>query len=242
MTLPQSVILAIVQGITEFLPISSDGHLNLVQFLMSLTPSLSFDIFLNTATLLSVLYYFRHSVTYFFKNLNYIIVASIPAGIVGIFFKSLIASISTRFDLLPFFFLITTVYLFASKFAKGKDSPLTYKKAFIIGIFQALAILPAVSRSGGTIAASLLLGLAPSEAFKFSFSIFIPVSLGALLLDLRDSNFTTFLSPNYLIAFVVSFFVGLIALKWLQKIVSVNRLWYFGIYTLLLTSSLLIFR
>ena len=111
MTLLQGLILGTVQGITEFLPVSSDGHLNLVQYLLGFSPSLTLDIFLHTATLLSVLFFFRHELPFFIKNIKYILIGSVPAAIVGLFLKSQVETISASPGLLPLFFLITSVFV-----------------------------------------------------------------------------------------------------------------------------------
>lgn len=138
----QSIILGVVQGITEFLPISSDGHLNLFQHFFKLTPSLSFDVFLHAATFFSVLFFFRKQVSYFFSNLKFIIVGSIPVIIVGLFLKDQISAIFSDPKLLPFFFLVTAILVFATKFFKKDDKKITYLSAFVIGMLQSLAILP----------------------------------------------------------------------------------------------------
>jgi len=239
MSLIQSLILAFVQGLTEFLPISSDGHLNLVQHLFGFAPSLSIDVFLHLATFFSVLFFFRKRLPYFLSNLKYIIIGSIPVIIAGFFLKDQISSLATYPKLLPFFFLFTSIYTIATKFIKKRDKKITYLSAFIIGIFQALAILPGVSRSGGTIFAALLLGLSSLNAFNFSFSLFIPASAGAILLEAKDILTPSILTSNNLIALVFAFFIGLVALKLLEKILTGNKFWYFGIYTLILALILL---
>lgn len=240
MSLIQTLILALTQGITEFLPISSDGHLNLVQHLFGLRPSLSFDVFLHLATFFSVLFFFRKKLPYFFSNLKYIIVGTIPAVIVGFFFKDQFTTIFASPKLLPLFFLITAIFVFSTKFIKKKDKKITYLPALIIGIFQAVAILPGVSRSGLTIFSAMLLGLSPLNAFNFSFSLFIPVTAGAILLEAKDILSPSILSINNLIAFILAFIVGLIAIKLLEKTLTGNKFWYFGIYTLILAFILLI--
>jgi undecaprenyl-diphosphatase len=242
MSIFQATILSIVQGITEFLPISSKGHLNLASSLMGIQPSLALDIFLNTATLISVIFYFRKQIPYFIKNLKYIVVGSIPAVIGGLLFKHQVEAIVSNIGIYPYFFLITTTYLLISKFLKSQEKTLNYSKALIIGSFQALALLPGISRSGSTIFAGLLMGLSATEAFNFSFSLFIPASIGALLLDLKDASFSTFMNPTYLYSFILTFFVGLIALSLLKKILTSHKLWYFGIYTLILSLVLFIFH
>lgn len=239
MDLIQIFFLGLVQGVTEFLPVSSSGHLHLFQLFFRLTPSLTLDIFLNTATLFSVIFFFRHQIKFFFSNLKYIIVGTLPAVIVGFFANNYIDSLFTNPQSLILTFLITTILLFATHFLKKSDSQITYKKAFVIGLFQSLAILPGVSRSASTIVASLLLGLSPAFAFKFSFSLFIPVSIGALIMGLSDFNTLDLTYSSATIAFIITFFVGLISLKLLKNIVVGQKLKYFGFYTLFLFFLLL---
>lgn len=230
----QSLILAFVQGVTEFLPVSSSGHLNLFQHFFGYTPSLGFDIFLNTATLLSVLFFFRNQLKFFFSHLPQIIFASIPAALVGFFLKDTVNSIFSNIWLLPLFFLINSLILFSTKKSKGEKSEISLKQSIIIGFSQALAILPGVSRAGSTIATGLALGLSPKTAFNFSFCLFIPASLGAIILGFKDLNVSTFLNTQYLFAFVLTLIVGICALKLLQKFLKHRKIWYFGIYTIIL--------
>ena len=234
MSFIQTIILSFIQGIAEFLPISSSGHLNLAQYFLKLEPSLTLDIFLNTATFLSVLFFFRNQIKYFFTNLKFIIVASIPAALVGILFKDQIDTLFSNINLLPFFFILGSVFVFSTKFFGQKNSKLDYKKAFIIGIFQAIAILPGVSRAGATIFTALLLGLSPIQAFNFSFCLFIPASLGALILSAKDLSTAGLLNLEYLFAFVLTFLVGIFALGILKKILISKKFWIFGIYTFIL--------
>jgi undecaprenyl-diphosphatase len=234
MSLLQSIILSLVQGIAEFLPISSSGHLNLAQYFFRITPSLTLDIFLNTATFLSVLFFFRKQIKYFFQNLKFIVIASIPAALVGILFKDQVNSIFINIKLLPIFFILGSIFVFSTKFFNPKDTKLNYKKALTIGLFQAIAILPGVSRAGATIFAGLLLGLSPLQAFNFSFCLFIPASLGAIILSAKDLSSTGILTPEYLLAFVITFITGIIALGILKKVLIGKKFWLFGIYTFIL--------
>lgn len=237
----QTLILGIVQGVSEFLPISSSGHLNLVQHFFGFTPSLSFDIFLNTATLCSVLFYFRRQIKFFSHHLLYIIIASLPSALVGIFFKSSIESLFTDLSLLPLFYLLTTIFLFSSRFFRPTSfSGINLPRALLIGLFQALAILPGVSRSGSTIFAGLLLGLSPLDAFNFSFSLFIPASIGAIILDFHPSTWQNFFQPSYLLIFIITLLVGLASLSFLRRSLVSSRLWLFSFYTFFLTLLLLL--
>lgn len=235
----QSYLLGLVQGITEFLPISSSGHLNLLQHFFGLTPSLSLDIFLNTATLFSVIFFFKNQIKYFFNNLLYIIVASVPATLVGILLKDQVENIFGDIHLLPYFFLITSALLVSTKFIKSKtESKLNFKNALIIGIMQAVAILPAVSRAGATITTGLWLGLAPVEAFNFSFCLFIVASLGTIVLDHKNLFMASNFSPVMLTTFFITFVSGIIALYLLKKVLASKNMWYFGIYTIILAITL----
>ena len=138
-------------------------------------------------------------------------------------------------------FLITSAFVFSTKFIKNKSSQpvkLTYKKSLIIGLFQAFAILPAISRSGLTIFAGLLTGLSAEEAFNFSFCLFIPASLGALILNAKDLSSVGIFNPQYFLAFVLTFFVGIFTLRILKKVLISNKFWMFGIYTFVLAISL----
>jgi len=230
----QAIILSLVQGISEFLPISSKGHLNLAQHLLGLQSSLTFDIFLNTATLLSVIFFFRKQIPYFIKNLKYIIVGTLPAIFFGFILKQRLEGIFENPDILPYFFLVTAVMLFSTKYLKLNDQKLTYKKALIIGIIQSFALFPGISRSGSTIFAGLLVGLSASSAFNFSFALFIPASLGALVLDIKDLSGANYFSPVYLFSFVLTAVVGYFALSYLKKVLVSHKFWFFGVYITIL--------
>jgi len=235
MTLIQSLILGLVQAISEFLPISSSGHLNLTQHFFNLEPSLTLDIFLNTATFLSVIFFFRNQFKYFFTNLKYIIIGSIPAAVIGVLFKDQIDILFSNVHLLPFFFIFSSLFVFSTKFFTSKESKLNYQKAIIIGLFQSIAILPGISRSGATIFAALLLGLTPLEAFNFSFCLFIPASLGALVLGIKDMSVSGIFTLQYLLTFILTLIVGIIALNILKKVVISHKFWLFGVYTFILS-------
>lgn len=237
----QAIYFGIIQGAAEFLPISSSGHLNLAQYFSKFTPSLGFDIFLNTATLISVLFFFRDKISYFFKNLFFIIIGTVPAAVIGVIFKHKFESIFADIHLLPYFFLITSTFMLISAKIKKSDKKMTIAKAIIIGIFQSVAILPGVSRAGSTIFAGLLLGLSPIEAFDFSFSLFIPASLGAIVLGIKDMSGFPLTSPSYILCFLITLITGIFALKILKKVLIGNKLWYFGIYTTVLAILSFIF-
>jgi undecaprenyl-diphosphatase len=228
-------ILALVQGITEFLPVSSSGHLNLFQSIFNHTPSLSLNIYFHLATLFSVLFFFRNKGKDFIKNIPYLVVATLPTVFVAFFFKNTIDVVFENIKFLPYCFLFTSLILFSSKFIKNRNEKMNFKKAIIVGLVQAFAILPGISRSASTIAAALLLGLSPLAAFTFSFYLFIPASLGATILEYSHLNFNI----NVLLPFILCFVTGVIALNILKKSIISKKFYLFSIYTLLL--SLLLF-
>ncbi len=234
MNLFQAIVLSIVQGIAEFLPISSKGHLNIFQHLLGLQPSITLDIFLNTATLFSVFFFFRKQIPYFIKNLKYIIIATLPTVLVTLIFRHKIDAVFTNTHILPLFFLVTSAFILSTKYLYKKEIRMDWKRALIVGLFQSVAILPGVSRSGSTIFAGLLVGLSAVDAFNFSFCLLIPASFGALVFDAKDLVGANVFQLNYIIAFIVTFFVGLGALTVLKKLLVSRKLWYFGIYTLIL--------
>jgi undecaprenyl-diphosphatase len=232
----QAIILSLVQGISEFLPISSKGHLNLAQHLLGLQSSLTFDIFLNTATLLSVIFFFRSQIPYFIKNLKYIIVGTLPAIFFGFILKHRLESLFSNPHILPYLFLVTAALLFATKYLKPKTNELTYKRALIIGLIQSAALFPGISRSGSTIFGGLLMGLSSIAAFNFSFALFIPASIGALVLDLKDMlSIGAYWSPVYAFSFVLTALVGYFALSFLKKVLIGQKFWYFSLYLVFLS-------
>lgn len=230
-------ILAVIQGISEFLPISSTGHLNLVQYFFKLSPSLTLDILFHAGTLLAVLFFFRNQIKYFFQNFWYILIGSIPAAIIGVLLKSQFENIFADIKLLPIFFLITSILIYLTKYFKNNTKKINFQNALIIGLFQALAILPGVSRSGATIFAGLLVGLSPIEAFNFSFALFIPATLGAIFLGFNELNF----SSNYLLPFILTIIVGIFALNFLKKSLLSKNFWKFSMYTFILVIAIFLF-
>ncbi|MEA2081502.1 MAG: undecaprenyl-diphosphate phosphatase [Elusimicrobiota bacterium] len=241
----KSVLLGVVQGLTEFLPVSSSGHLVLANSIMGTSSAAAFKetAFLHLATLLAVLFYFRKGlvslVVNFFrrdgaqarKTVLYLFIASIPAGIVGVFakdsFERIFAGNSVWISL---FFLINSVLLIGSDFIREKSVAADCKKSFVIGVFQALALLPGVSRSGSTIGAGVLCGLSREKAVEFSFFMSIPAVLfGNLLLGSFDSSL---FNPSMLLASAAAFLSGLAAISLLLLMVKKAKLKYFGLYTL----------
>lgn len=246
MTSIQALFLGIVQGLTEFLPVSSSGHLVLFQsFLDISTPPLFFDVLVHVGTLLAVLIYFRHQLISFTKtHLSQLIIATVPAIIVGLAIYTTSLEIFTNLYITSLSFLLTSVLLFLTTKVKTTASnsfiKVTPIKALFIGIFQAIAILPGVSRSGSTISAGIFSGLSKNTAFTFSFILSIPAILGALVLNLTDtSNLDVTLTLPSLIGFSAALISGLVSLCLLNYVLNRKNLLPFAIYTYLLGSFLL---
>lgn len=246
MTPFQALILGLVQGITEFLPISSSGHLVIAQSFFALpTPPIVFDVFVHLATALAVIIVLWENLkTINLKLIKKILVATIPAVIVGFLLYPHIPFIFSSLNLVAIALLITSALLFISKLysKKANKTQLNYQQALFIGTFQALAILPGISRSGSTIVAALITGLKPLLAFNFSFLLSLPAIFGATLLQFKDLTILqSQLNLSLLIGFLSALFSGILALKLLKSFVSKGRLHLFGFYCLILGLSLLIF-
>ncbi|MBC8213152.1 MAG: undecaprenyl-diphosphatase UppP [Candidatus Marinimicrobia bacterium] len=247
-----SLILGILQGISEFLPISSSGHLVLGKYFLGIqSPGAVLEVILHLGTLVAILIYYRKEILDLVLGIirnqksekNYtitIVIATIPAVIVGLLFEEQIDSLfSDPFAhiLASIALIATSVVLFSTKNIANKDSiKITFSIAFFIGLAQVVAIIPGISRSGMTIATGLFLGLASKDATKFSFMMAIPVLFGAGILKLDDA--LNLISAENIVpifvGFVASAVVGYIVIAWLVSLVSRNKLWMFSIYCLLI--------
>lgn len=239
MNLFQVLFLAIVQGLTEFLPVSSSGHLALFQnfFNLSKTPIL-FDILLHVGTLFSIIFYFRREI--FKEPLKIwllVLIGTLPVALIGFLFQDKIESAFTSLTAIGFSFLITAFLLFSTKLIKKINEPkkVNPKSAFLIGLFQAVSLLPGVSRSGATIVGGLWQKFTPIEAFKFSLYLAIPAILGAMILKIKDFN--TFSQGDFLygvLGMIISAVVGFLSLIILQRILKEAKIFWFGFYCLVL--------
>jgi len=246
MDLTKALILGLVQGLTEFLPVSSSGHLVLFQHLLKFTePPVVFDILLHLGTLLSVFVFFFKDILKVVKTPRMwpiYIIASLPAAVAGGVLEglggSVIEKLFSSLILVGGGFLVTSVLLLlANKPNKTNKSNGTYgmKEAIKIGLFQGVAILPGISRSGATISGGLLAGLNREEAFRFSFILSIPAILGAILLGILG-GFGGFggLGIEIILGMTVTAVVGFLALKVLKKVVIGGNLRWFAVYTAIL--------
>ena len=246
MTLPfalKVILLAFVQGITEFFPVSSSGHLIILQKLLNFTTlPLVYDVFLHLGTLLAVLAYFhkdlRPLALRFYEKKNFrllllVAVASLPTALIGFFFKDFFESLFSKTSYLGFCFLFTALVLLASRFLRLRKVP-DFPAAFLVGVAQGLAIAPGVSRSGMTIAVGLVLGLGFDFSFRFSFLLSVPAVLGAVLLEAGQIPWGGGHWPGLMLAVLVSALFGFLTLGTLRRIMARDRFHLFGIYLLVL--------
>ena len=252
MTLLQSILLGIVQGLTEFLPVSSKGHLALFQhFIPDFSqPGVLFDVVLHLGTVLAVLIYFRERVLAVLKDLRLLgllLAATIPVGILGILFQKKIEHAFTDMKLTAACFIITGFILyFADRLKEGvkTEKTLYFGDALKIGLIQCLALLPGLSRSGTTISGGIFSGLSRKSAMEFSFLLSIPAILGAALVECRHLNREELAGVNPLIYFaglVTAAVVGYLAIKGLLNILQKHKLYYFSIYLFILGTAILVF-
>lgn len=249
MNLLQSLVLGIIQGFTEFLPVSSSGHLAIFQNFFG-EVDVGFDVILHLATLLTVIAFFHRDIfsiikdffTFKTKSENfkiaiYLIIASIPAGIIGLLLSGIIENIFSNTLNLALGFLISGLFLFiASYYYKQKQ--LDAKKSIIIGLSQALALIPGISRSGATVSTSLILGIEKRKAIKFSFLLSIPVIIGANLIKI-NSIISLPLSLT-LIGFFSAFISGFFAIHLFLNKIKISNLKYFAYYCWILALILLL--
>ena len=245
----QAIILSIVQGITEWLPISSSGHLAIFQNIFRFQ-NLAFDVFLHFASIFAVLVVFWKDIIKLLhlnkiENLKYIgllLVGIIPAGIIGILFKHQIESFFSSLLYLGIFFIISGIIIYSTRFSEIKRDKPNLLDSIFIGIFQALAILPGISRSGATISSGLFRGVSKAEAVKFSFFMAVPIILGAALVELKDISLSQISYVNLAISFVITLLVSIVTIKLLLKIIKGDKFYLFGIYNFLVGIALLIFN
>ena len=245
----EALILGIIQGVTEFLPISSSGHLELGKALFGLQTqgeeSLFLTLALHVGTALSTLYVFRTDILNLFKGIfslqknqeqlfaAQLLVSMIPAVLVGLFLETQIAVLfDQNLVLVGAMLLITAVLLFVAEKVPVGTGSISFPKAILIGLIQAIAILPGISRSGSTIAGGLLLGIDRKRAARFSFLMVLPLIFGSMAKSILDHEGT----PQQLdlipliMGFIASFFTGILACKWMLALVQKSQLVYFSLY------------
>lgn len=246
-----AIILGIIQGLTEFLPVSSSGHLELGKAILGdnsvQEESLLFTVVLHFATALSTIVVFRKDVWEIISGLFQlkwneesqfsakIIISMLPAVFVGLFFEQQLESFfggNIRF--VGFMLVITAVLLYFADKAKDTDKKVSFGNAFIVGISQAIAMLPGISRSGATISTSVLLGVDKSKAARFSFLMVVPLIFGKIAKDLMSGELNFDGENNMAMGagFIAAFIAGLAACTWMIQLVRKSKLSYFAIYCL----------
>ncbi|MEL6556758.1 MAG: undecaprenyl-diphosphate phosphatase [Bacteroidota bacterium] len=252
MTLTEAIILGIIQGLTEFLPVSSSGHIELGTAIFGIQSkeNLLFSVLVHLATALSTIVVFRKEILTILKDLLKfewnesvaftikIIISMVPIGIVGVFFEDQITALfGGNVILVGCMLLVTGALLAFTYFQKDTSQDISYGKAFVIGIAQAIAIMPGISRSGSTIATALILKVDKAKAAKFSFLMVLVPILGAAVLKLKDylelkaTGVELSISSGALVAgFVAAFVFGYLACNWMIGIVKKGKLIYFAYY------------
>ncbi len=247
----QALVLGIIQGLTEYLPVSSSGHLAIGSYLFGIDgeENLAFTVLVHVATVMSTFVVLWKEIDWILKGLfkfkmndetKYflnIVVSMIPIGIVGVFFKDTVEEIfGSGLLIVGCCLLLTAVLLTFSYYAKPRQREnISMKDAFIIGLAQACAVLPGLSRSGSTIATGLLLGNKKEKLAQFSFLMVIPPILGEALLDVLkaakgEEAFGDISVLPLVVGFIAAFVSGCLACKWMINIVKKGKLIYFGIY------------
>ncbi len=267
MTLLKYIILGIIQGITEPLPISSSGHIYIFRHLFSVDifNDFNFEIFVNFASFIAIFIIFRKDVfklikgffEYIFKRTKksyndfkyclMIIIGTIPVGILGIVLKDYLESfLFDRVYLVGIAFILTALLLLFVKNSKGKkeDYDITYKDAIIIGLLEAVALVPGISRSGTVLAACLLCSLSKDASLKYTFMLYFPVSIATMLLGVKDIievGINSSMLGYYLVGMVFSGIVTYFTYKVLSNIVRNGKLWKFSIYLIIVGILTLIY-
>lgn len=258
------IIIGIVQGFTEPIPVSSSGHVMIASELLGLgEQGFTFAILTNTASLLAIMFIYRkdiirlaaNSLLYIktkeptyksdFRFVLYLIIGTIPAGVLGVLLNDLIAE-SVSMTIIAIMLFVTGIALWLIRNRRGTkgESTMTAKDAFLVGLGQAAALTPGISRSGATIISAIAVGLDQKTALRFSFLLYIPVSLGGVVLGITD-----FLNePNkadlaipYAAAFIATLIMSYYALRWFMGIMEKGKLIYFAYYCFIVGALLLIF-
>ena len=247
----QAIVLGIVQGLTEFLPVSSSGHLEIAKVILGADhlpkESLLLTVVLHFATALSTMVVFRKDIMllvsdfFSFSKLNkshyfifQILFSMIPAVIVGLCFEEQLESLfSGRLFLVGLMLLLTAVLLLLASKAKDTQKPVSNFNAFIIGLAQAVAMLPGISRSGATISTAVLFGIDKTKAARFSFLMVLPLIFGKIAKDLLSGDLSTATlssQSDLLYGFIAAFVSGILACKWMIRLVANSKLKYFAVY------------
>jgi len=254
------LIMAIVQGLTEFIPISSSGQLSILNMLFDGDPQVAVDFyfFLHIPTTIAAIVYFRKDIASFLiswlpKNKEemqperrttvFLIVSMLVTGILGLIFAGHLAEFSSNLLILGIAFIVTAIMLVSSEYVLQKSNlhktmdKLTYLRAAGIGLIQGFAVIPGISRSGATIAGGLFMGLSRVQATRYSFLLLIPIVIAGSLRDIVRMVEGSLVLPNFwilVVTFIIAGVVGYLTIEWMIRIVSKTSLKYFALYAVLL--------
>lgn len=235
MPLLDAIFLGILQGATEFLPVSSSGHLVIVQhFLPNFSqPGVLFDALLHAGTMFAILVYFRKQLlTLDRKMLTLLLVGTIPAAVVGLLFSDFVEGLFTSIRVVGLALIVTGVMNWmVDKVDKTQKSKLSIKNALVIGAFQAVALIPGISRSGSTIFGGVAQGIKRQEAAVFSFLLSVPAVAGAVFLQVVKFGVSAQLNAaNYLLGMLAAFLVGYFSISILMRVLVAKRFRIFAVY------------
>ena len=251
----QAILSGIVQGLTEFLPVSSSGHLVLLHKFFGFAESgMFFDVCLHAATLAAVLLYFRKDIAGIIREKNikliaYISIATVPAVIAALVFEDKIELFFADYRKSAYMLIVTGLVLFSGQFFlrknENKQKPVSFGTSLFVGIAQIFALLPGISRSGMTISAGLAGGVTRKEAFRFSFLISIPIVAGAVIYKVLKPGALDVVASGmwitYAFGMLAAFVTGLAGLHLVWKFLKAGKLYVFGVYCVLLGSAALLF-
>jgi len=233
----QAAIQGLIQGLTEFLPVSSSGHLVLSQQLFNfkeLDPA--FNVFVQGGTVFSVLlFYWSRLITLTKKYFLQLVLTILPVGVVGVLLGDYIDSLFSSTLYIAFGFLITSIIVWVSRYGTRKGEGITPKQALIVGLAQIIALVPGISRSGTTITAGLLAGIDSDEAFDLSFLSSIPTVAGAAILSTRHISWDQSMTNSYIVGFIIAAVVGYFCLHLLARMMRRGHFYFFAPYTLILS-------
>lgn len=259
------LILGTVQGVTEPIPVSSSGHLIIAQRLMGIDEkSLTFEILTNTASLIAIVFIYRQDILRLLVNgigylrtrkeeykadfmfIVYVVLGTIPAVLIGLLFKDKIEEVFSSVHTVAIALLFTGLALWLIRNLRGRkrDGDLTKRDALLVGIAQAVALIPGISRSGATVISSIAVGMKQETALRFSFMLYIPISLGAIVMGVSDlvntPDMSTMAMP-YGLAFLATLVVSYFSMRWFMNIMAKGNLKYFAYYCFAAGILLLVF-
>ncbi|MCM3573171.1 MULTISPECIES: undecaprenyl-diphosphate phosphatase [Mesobacillus] len=259
------IFLGLFQGITEPIPVSSSGHLEIAEHFFKLKiEGLSFALLMNTASLFAVLLIYRADIIRLIVNgiaylkskdpeaksdfmfIIYLIIGTIPAGVIGVLFGDFIEKELSHIKTVGVTLIVTGLALWLIRNMRGRknDGDLSFKDAIIVGLAQAVALIPGISRSGATIVAAMSLGMKQETALRYSFLLYIPVSFGGMILGFSDlllDERLGELAVPYIFAFIASLVASYFSLKWFMNIMARGNLKYFAIYCFIVGPLVLFF-